>query len=76
MEGDVNAIFGASFGLDSDDEGEKALKKEEREKRTFQSEEDFLQQKAGFVPKIETREVLVHLTELNSRNCCEVRGWC
>jgi len=52
---DVNGVFGADFGMDSDDE-EKTVKEEEREKRTFQSEEDFLQQKREFVPKVETRE--------------------
>ena len=75
MEDDVNTVFGAAFGADSDDEGEKTLKKEEREKRTFQSEEDFLQQKKEFVPKVETRDVLPHFTELNNRNCYNVRRW-
>ena len=54
---DLNEVFGAEFGVDSEEEEEKTLKEEEREKRTFQSEQDFLQQKREFVPKIETREV-------------------
>ena len=54
---DLNGVFGAEFGVDSDEEEEKTLKEEEREKRTFQSEEDFLQQKREFLPKVETREV-------------------
>ena len=59
---DLNGVFGAEFGVDSDEEEEKTLKEEEREKRTFQSEQDFLQQKRDFVPKVETREVR-HLFE-------------
>jgi len=59
---DLNGVFGAEFGVDSDEEEEKTLKEEEREKRTFQSEEDFLQQKRDFVPKVETRDVR-HLFE-------------
>ena len=51
---DGDGIFGAEFGLDSDEE----TKVEEKEKRTFQSEEDFLQQKRDWKPKIETREVI------------------
>jgi hypothetical protein len=54
---DLNGVFGAEFGVDTDEEEEKTLKEEEREKRTFQSEQDFLQQKREFVPKVETREV-------------------
>ena len=54
---DVMGVFGAEFCVDSDEEEDKTLKEEEREKRTFQSEENFLQQKREFVPKVETREV-------------------
>lgn len=50
---DGDGIFGAEFGLDSDEE----TKIEEKEKRTFQSEEDFLQQKRDWKPKMETKEV-------------------
>lgn len=46
-------LFGAEFELDSDDGG----KDDDREKRTFQSEEEFLQQKKEWVPKVENREV-------------------
>jgi hypothetical protein len=51
----VEDVFGADFGIDSDDDAE--LKEEERGKRTFQSEEDFLQQKQSWTPKVETRQV-------------------
>jgi hypothetical protein len=54
MEDDGDGIFGGDFGLDSDEE----TKVEDREKRTFQSEEDFLAQKRSWTPKIETKEVL------------------
>ena len=53
IDDDGDGIFGAEFGLDSDEE----TKVEEKEKRTFQSEEDFLQQKRDWQPKIETRKV-------------------
>ena len=46
---------GADFGLDSDEE---KTKEQEREKRTFQSEKDFLQQKQNWNAKVETREVI------------------
>jgi hypothetical protein len=52
----LEEVFGADFGLDSDDD-DKTLKANEREKRMFQSEEDFLQQKKSWTPKVETREV-------------------
>jgi hypothetical protein len=54
----TDGVFGAEFGLDSDEE-EKTVRKEEKEKRTFQSEQDFLQQKRDWIPKVETREVIV-----------------
>lgn len=50
---DGDAVFGADFGLDSDEE----TKVEEREKRTYQSEADFLAQKRSWTPKVETKEV-------------------
>lgn len=50
---DGDGVFGAEFGLDSDEE----TKVEEKEKRTFQSEEDFRQQQRDWKPKLETREV-------------------
>ena len=53
MADDGDGIFGAEFCLDSDEE----TKVEEKEKRTFQSEEDFLQQKRDWKPKMETKEV-------------------
>jgi hypothetical protein len=52
---DADGVFGADFGLDSDEEEKSA--KEEKEKRTFQSEEDFLQQKREWIPKVETKQV-------------------
>ena len=55
-EDDLNGIFGADFGFDSDD-GEEKEKEEIKEKRTFQSEEDFLRQKREWTPKVENREV-------------------
>jgi hypothetical protein len=51
---DVDGVFGADFGIDSDEE----TKVEEKENRTFQSEKDFLQQKRDWKPKIETKEVI------------------
>lgn len=53
MEDDGDGIFGGDFGLDSDEE----TKVEDREKRTFQSDEDFLAQKRSWTPKTETKEV-------------------
>jgi len=74
---DLNGVFGAEFGVDSDEEEEKTLKEEEREKRTFQTEEDFLQQKREFVPKVETREVRPQFKwRLTGRNYYDVQGRC
>jgi hypothetical protein len=50
-----DVFAGADFGLDSDEEKTKG---EEREKRTFQSEKDFLHQKQNWNAKVETREVI------------------
>ena len=50
-----DVFAGADFGLDSDEEKTKV---EEREKRTFQSEKDFLHQKQNWNAKVETREVI------------------
>ena len=54
MSAEDDRVFGAEFEFDSDEE---KVKEEEREKRTFQSEEDFLRQKQSWTPKVETREV-------------------
>ena len=51
---DGETVFGADFGFDSDDE----TKAEEKLKRTFQSEHDFLAEKRSWTPKIENKEVL------------------
>jgi hypothetical protein len=54
-------VFTADFGLDSDEEKNIQVKEEEREKRTFQSEKEFLEQKQSWAAKVETREVSIHL---------------
>jgi len=51
---DGETVFGADFGLDSDEE----TKTDEKVKRTFQSEQDFLAQKRSWTPKIENKEVI------------------
>jgi hypothetical protein len=73
MEDDGEGIFGGDFGLDSDEE----TKVEDREKRTFQSEEDFQAQKRSWTPKIETKEVplpppLHSAPTLSPRFCCSL----
>jgi hypothetical protein len=52
MDGDT--IFSANFDFSSDDE---AVEKD-KDSRTFQSQEDFLRQKASWSPKIENRKVI------------------
>lgn len=53
LEDGIETIFGENFGIDSDAEEE-----EDKEKRTQQTEEEFLRQKRGWVPKLENREVM------------------
>jgi len=51
---DDETVFGTDFGLDSDEE----TKADEKLKRTFQSEQDFLVQKRSWTPKLENKEVI------------------
>jgi hypothetical protein len=60
---------GADFGLDSDEE---KTKEEEREKRTFQSEKEFLQQKETWNAKVETKEVISTPRTFGLLLCCAV----
>jgi hypothetical protein len=48
---DDDGLLGAEFGFESDEE------EDIKEKRTVQSEDDFLKQKSEWTPKVERREV-------------------
>jgi hypothetical protein len=53
-----NALFGAEFAFDSEEE------ENTKEKRTAQSEDDFLRQKNEWTPKVERKEVLRQICSL------------
>jgi len=60
---DGETIFGANFDFSSEDEAETS-----KDSRTFQSQEDFLRQKASWTPKRENRHVSLPTTFLTSRS--------
>ena len=69
----LSDIFSADFGLDSSDE-EKTIQESQEQKRTFQSEDDFLRQRKNWTPKLETREVRLAAMVLMAgvvASCCQ-----
>jgi len=59
---DPNSVFGANITVDDDNNDSSSSNQkystQSREQRTFQSEQDFQQQKANWTPKVDTKDVL------------------